>query len=88
MDPRPEASPNAGLYRVTFDVPRDTLNDTTFVIGEPVYPGDNDVFLIFSNKPFDTTDMFTFSTQSIQFEEDASAGILDNIYTVPNPYVA
>ncbi len=88
LDPRPEASPNAGLYRVTFDVPRDTLNDTTFVIGEPVYPGDNDVFLIFSNKPFDTTDMFTFSTQSIQFEEDASAGILDNIYTVPNPYVA
>jgi len=88
LDPRPDTSPNAVLYTLTFDVPGDTLNDTTVVTHSPQYPGDGDVFFIFSDKPFDTTDRYEFTTQSLKFEAGSSKDALDNVYVVPNPYIA
>jgi len=88
LDPRPDASPNAGLYRLSFDVPADTLNDTTIVIHTPQYPGEDDIFLIFSDKPFDTTDRYSFSTRALSLDVQNSSAGLENVYVVPNPYIA
>ncbi|HQU72945.1 MAG TPA: hypothetical protein PLG66_11655, partial [Calditrichia bacterium] len=78
-------------YRIKFTPPPpDTLVDDSGRISldyDLVYPGAGDVFLLFSEKPFDTGDVFTFSTQGARFENPGKQA-LDEIYVVPNPYVA
>ncbi|MDZ7344545.1 MAG: hypothetical protein ONA90_08515, partial [candidate division KSB1 bacterium] len=67
------------MYEVQFAVPRGQ---------SPRYPGDGDVFLFFSRKPFDAGDKYRFSTVAAQFDEQAARQELPKVYVVPNPYVA
>jgi hypothetical protein len=67
------------MYEVQFAVPDGQA---------PKYPGDGDVFLFFSRKPFDAGDKYRFTTVSAQFDLQAAKETLPEVYVVPNPYVA
>jgi hypothetical protein len=67
------------MYEVQFDVPP---NQTA------KYPGEGDVFLFFSRKPFDPGDKYSFKTEAAKFDKEAAKDKLANVYVVPNPYVA
>lgn len=51
-------------------------------------PGSGDVFFIRTTKPFTTADEFSFTTQAAGTDAGRVAAELDDIYVVPNPYVA
>lgn len=51
-------------------------------------PGNGDVFLVVTHKPFTDADVFTFTTRSAAVDEQLASQQLQNIYVVPNPYVA
>jgi hypothetical protein len=67
------------MYEVQFAVPAGQTAK---------YPGDGDVFLFFSKKPFDAGDKYQFKTRAAQFDPQAAKQALANVYVVPNPYVA
>lgn len=71
-------------YRVKFSPPVDTAG----VADTPVYPGNGDVFLLFSTKPFDTEDRYTFTTKAVRFDDAAAREQMDDIIVVPNPYIS
>lgn len=52
-----------------------------------VPPTDGDILFIASQRPFDTTDVFTFETAAGYVRTDMPENSLDDIYVVPNPYV-
>lgn len=54
----------------------------------PKYPGNGDIFLFFSRKPFDAGDRYKFTARAVVFDTDMAKSALDNVYVVPNPYVA
>jgi len=90
---KPEATqPTQTTYQVKFSPPVDTLTassgEDSLVIEPAIYPGQGDVFLFFSTKPFDIGDKFTFETQEASFEQNLSEGVLNDVYVVPNPYIA
>ncbi|HID92721.1 MAG TPA: hypothetical protein EYP60_01375 [bacterium (Candidatus Stahlbacteria)] len=62
-------------WRITFNGP-DTLP-----------PGDGDVLLITTRKPFTHKDVFTFSTKEAQMDNEEARLQLDRIAVVPNPYI-
>ncbi len=66
-------------WRITF------LTDTLEQVMPP-QPGD--VFRITTTKPFRTGDALRFTVKGIHFEADQAKSELENIYVVPNPYVA
>ncbi|MFQ5771485.1 MAG: hypothetical protein ACE5HX_13180, partial [bacterium] len=57
------------MYEIKFTPPSDTIKtadgtaDSLIIFDDPVYPGQGDVFLIFSKKPFETGDKYSFTTQ-------------------------
>ena len=51
-------------------------------------PENGDVFLLETSKPFDRDDVLRFAVDGVRTEEDPEEGILDDIYVVPDPYVA
>ena len=51
-------------------------------------PGAGDVFFIRTNKPFADEDTYTFRTAAAGSDPVLAQEALDNIYVVPNPYVA
>ena len=53
---------------------------------EKPLPGD--VFLLETSKPFDREDVIRFKVEGNEFEENLDEGMLDNIYVVPDPYIA
>jgi hypothetical protein len=53
----------------------------------PKLPGDGDVLLIASRRPFNTADRFTLKTESARVDNAIASSVMDNIYVVPNPYV-
>ena len=56
---------------------------------EPVLPERGDKLLIRTRKPFSSQDVFEFSTTGWQAPaEENKENVLDNIYVVPDPYVA
>jgi hypothetical protein len=67
------------MYEVQFSVPEGQT---------PKYPGEGDIFLFFSHKPFDAGDKYQFTTQAAKFDQQAAKQELANVYVVPNPYVA
>jgi hypothetical protein len=71
-------------WEVVVDVP-DTTEDSTLV---PVYPGDGDVLLVPTRRPFDTKDIFELGTEAGWISNTEASSNMDNIYVVPNPYVA
>ncbi len=80
-------------YLFKFNPPSDTLvsssGDRDSVVVQPaIYPGDGDVFLLFSQKAFDLEDRFTFTTKSAAFNSQQAENALDDIIVVPNPYIA
>lgn len=67
-------------YEIIFSLPRDsgvTIN----------YPKQGDVFTVFNRKPFVSGDMYTLQTKPIEYSASKGKAMLDEIYTVPNPYV-
>ncbi len=84
--------PTQTTYQVKFSPPVDTLVSTSgedsVVIRPPVYPGEGDVFLFFSRKPFDAGDVYSIETKAAQFQPQATENPLDKVYVVPNPYIA
>jgi hypothetical protein len=50
-------------------------------------PGDGDVLLIATRRPFNTSDMFTLKTEAATVDNTIASSLMDNIYVVPNPYV-
>jgi hypothetical protein len=80
-------------YQVRFSPPIDTLRTAdgqidTIIVHTPVYPGNGDIFLFFSKKPFDPGDKYSFTTQAVKFDNQKARSALDNVYVVPNPYIA
>ncbi len=79
-------------YKVKFTPPVDTLQSSTgedsLVYEPPIYPGQGDVFLLFSTKPFDVNDKYTFKTEAAHFDNNAAKDALKDIIVVPNPYIA
>jgi hypothetical protein len=72
--------PHLKLYRnLEFDV-------TTGL--EPVLPNPGDKLSIKTRKPFASQDVFEFSTTGWQALALDKQNVLDNIYVVPDPYVA
>ncbi len=55
---------------------------------ETVMPASGDVFALQVSKPFSSLDRITFTTRGSAFEEDVARSNLENIYVVPDPYVA
>jgi hypothetical protein len=85
--------PTETTYKVKFSPPSDTLKSSTgedslLVYQTPVYPGQGDVFLLFSKKPFDLGDKYVFKTKSASFDNEEAKNALEEIIVVPNPYVA
>ncbi|MBN2365574.1 MAG: hypothetical protein JXL67_05375, partial [Calditrichaeota bacterium] len=84
--------PTETTYQVKFSPPVDTLTSATgedsVVVRDPIYPGVGDVFLLFSEKPFDPGDEYVFETKAAIFDDRQAKNALDEIYVVPNPYIA
>jgi hypothetical protein len=51
-------------------------------------PGAGDVFFIRTQKPFGTTDAYSFSTVAANTDSELAKKELRDVYVVPNPYVA
>jgi len=81
-------------YQVKFNTPADTIKtadgsaDSLIVVDDPIYPGDGDVFFLFSEKPFEVGDKYAFSTKAVSFDNQTARNALDDVIVVPNPYVA
>lgn len=66
-------------WRLNFSAPQ----------GEPaLVPQRGDVYALQVSKPFSSLDRFTFSTRGSAFDAELARGSLDDIYVVPDPYVA
>lgn len=61
------------------------LTDTTEV-QYPPQPGD--VYSLITTKPFRTGDTLRFTVNGVKYNKTYAKSSLDNIYVVPNPYVA
>jgi len=79
---RPQnATGSATSYELRFSLP----TDSTIV---PIYPKTGDVYSVKTLKPFQAGDKYVFNSSEIKFESDVATSKLNNIYVVPNPYVA
>jgi hypothetical protein len=58
--------------------------DSTIV---PRMPGNGDVLLIATRRPFASSDRFTITTEASTVSTERAASLMDQIYVVPNPYV-
>ncbi len=65
-------------YEVDFTLPSEA----------PVFPQDGDIYFVNTKKPFRSGDEYIFNTKTIQFEKTSAQAALNDIYVVPNPYVA
>lgn len=85
-------APTETTYKVKFSPPVDTVQSSTgedsLVYQPPLYPGQGDVFLLFSKKPFDEGDKYVFKTKAASFDNEAAKNALDDIIVVPDPYIA
>jgi hypothetical protein len=82
------------VYEIKFAPPSDTIKtadgtqDSLIIFDDPVYPGNGDVFLIFSKKPFEAGDSYSFTTYGVQFDTELAEDALADVHVVPNPYIA
>ena len=51
-------------------------------------PKNGDIYQVKTNKPFEKNDIFVFETKKAEFKNEIAKEGLNNIYVVPNPYVA
>ena len=55
--------------------------------GTPVLPTEDDIFYVFTSRPFYEDDVYTFATQASYIDNQLGEASLDQISVVPNPYV-
>lgn len=53
-----------------------------------ITPKPGDIFEFKVNKPFNSDDVFSFTTNQAKYDDGLAKNQLDNIYVVPDPYVA
>lgn len=53
-----------------------------------LFPQEGDIFHIKTTKPFTSADKFILETKEASFSAEIAKGNINNIYVVPNPYVA
>ena len=79
---RPQnATGSTTSYELRFTLPTDTTK-------VPVYPKAGDVYAVKTLKPFQPGDTYSFSSSEVKFVANDASSKLNNIYVVPNPYVA
>ncbi len=76
----PESAAEVSYY-VEFNLPPDSL-------GAPILPKSGDIYSIKTNKPFLKGDKYTFETKKSEFDAATVQPEMNDIYVVPNPYVA
>lgn len=54
----------------------------------PIDPTEGDILAVTTQRPFLSSDRFYFKTAASRYDVSLAKGRLDNIYVVPNPYVA
>ena len=67
---------------VTWGVTLAKVSETDSVI-----PGNGFELLIYTNRPFSTSDVYTLHTEEGYVDNQTASSSMDNIYVVPNPYV-
>ncbi|MCP5064556.1 MAG: hypothetical protein GY936_19135, partial [Ignavibacteriae bacterium] len=78
---QPQGATDATVsYQLSFDI------DTT--VSTQTLPNAGDVYQLVTKKPFERGDEFVFDTKEVEFVKSSTNESLDNIYVVPNPYVA
>ncbi len=83
--------PDTLLFDTTFAVdPPDSVVsiDTTVIKYEPIYPKEGDRYYVRTNKPFAAGDKYRYESKAAEVDKDNVKASLDDIYVVPNPYVA
>jgi hypothetical protein len=79
---RPQnATGSTTSYELRYSLPI----DSTVV---PKYPKAGDIFAVKTLKPFQSGDIYSFSSNEVKFVSGNASKNLSNIYVVPNPYVA
>ncbi len=73
-------SPIPGMLGLNFFQTTDTASI--------IYPTQGNVFEIKTSKPFVAGDQYTFTTRAVKYDVAKAKKDMDNIYVVPNPYVA
>lgn len=84
LAPQPYAgtNPKSVMYHMMFKAPS---NGTTSTL---IYPTQGNYYEVHTKKPFVPGDKFGFTTQAVKYDPTLAQTKLDNIYVVPNPYVA
>ncbi len=65
-----------------------TYVDAFALVRQREIPMEGDVFLLETSKPFDRDDVLRFQVQGNRMAEEMTEDMLDEIYVVPDPYVA
>ncbi len=60
----------------------------TDAVADTVYPGEGDVLFLATKRPFSEQDTFYLKTNKGSIDYSTASSNMDNIYVVPNPYVA
>jgi len=55
---------------------------------DSIVPGSGDVLHIITQRPFNSSDVYTLKTMPGFVDDESAKNGLDNIYVVPNPYIA
>lgn len=71
-------------YEVIFAIP----TDSAVAPADRVFPSDGDIYTVKTSKPFESGDRYEFTTQAAEFKVEVAAPELNEIFVVPNPYVA
>lgn len=71
----------------TMPPPSTYLNEFATIARNEI-PVDGDAFLLTTTKPFDRDDVLRFTVEGNQMQAQIPESALDNIYVVPDPYVA
>ncbi|MCB9210628.1 MAG: hypothetical protein H6609_14755 [Ignavibacteriales bacterium] len=70
----------SATYQITFNV------DTT--VSSPILPSSGDIYRLVTDKPFEKGDKYLFETKKAEFNSANVNKNLNDVYVVPNPYVA
>ncbi len=78
--PGSTGKPDETTWGIVFSKPKDSTLT-------PVPPGNGDVFVLATKRPFTSADKITFETEGVKYSQEMAKTGLKNVYVVPNPYV-